>query len=83
MGLQWSPGTYDGASPVIDYQVSYAVQSGSFAVYSSNVVEANEIVTGLTPGQTYEFKIEARNVIGLSEYSSVLTVLAAQEPGQP
>jgi phosphoribosylformylglycinamidine (FGAM) synthase PurS component len=34
-------------------------------------------------GKTYSFKIEARNSVGYSAYSSVLQVLAADKPGQP
>jgi hypothetical protein len=62
---------------VIDFRVSFAVSTGAYAVWSDGLVQTNDIITGLTPGQTYKFKVEARNIIGFSEYSSELTVLAA------
>jgi hypothetical protein len=37
----------------------------------------------LTSGTTYEFKVEARNEFGYSEYSSTLSLLAAYIPEVP
>ena len=34
-------------------------------------------------GRTYKFKVEARNSVGFSAESAVLSVLAAQVPDQP
>jgi hypothetical protein len=36
--------------------------------------------TSLTQGATYQFKVEARNSYGLSFFSNIISVLAAQEP---
>lgn len=41
------------------------------------------LVTGLTSGTTHEFKVEARNQYDYSEYSEVLTRLAAYIPEIP
>lgn len=40
-------------------------------------------MTGLTYGTTYEFKIEAHNIYGYSEYSDTLSLLAAFIPAVP
>ena len=40
-------------------------------------------MTGLTYGTTYEFKVEARNEFGFSEYSSTLSLLCAIMPAVP
>ena len=40
-------------------------------------------MTGLSPGISYIFRVKARNVIGYSENSETITVLAAQEPDPP
>lgn len=69
---------YDGSSPVIDYRVNYALESdGVYSVYAANVTSIPFIVTGLTPGVRYLFKIESRNILKYSAYSAPITVLAA------
>jgi len=37
----------------------------------------------LTPGVTYSFKVTARNTVGSSGFSSIITILAAQIPDEP
>jgi hypothetical protein len=37
----------------------------------------------LTIGATYQFRVEARNTVGFSSQSSILTILAAQVPDKP
>lgn len=39
--------------------------------------------TGVTAGTTYQFKIAARNAVGLSTLTSALSVLAASVPATP
>lgn len=40
VGLVWNDGVYDGASPVIDYQVSYKqAGSNSYTIFASNIIE--------------------------------------------
>jgi hypothetical protein len=73
----WSDGVYDGASPIIDYQISYTTTgSNTYNIFASNLLERTKIVTGLTPGQSYDFVVQSRNVIDLSEYSTASTILA-------
>lgn len=53
VGLNWQDASYDGSSPVIDYRVSYALESDLiWQVFESNVISTYRpfIVTGLTPG---------------------------------
>ena len=84
VGLSWEEGAYNGGSPVIDYQVSYSeVSSISYTVFSTGVLTTTETVTGLTPGVTYRFVVQAKNVVTFSEYSAHVDVLAAQIPDAP
>lgn len=84
VSLTWEEGAYNGASPVIDYQVSFTeVSANSLQVFSSGLLVTAETVTGLTPGLTYRFAVQARNVVSLSEYSATIDVLAAQIPDAP
>jgi len=75
IGLSWSEGTYNGGSPVIDYEVSISTTT-SFTVFST-VTTRSAIVTGLTAGTSYKFYIKARNIIGQSIPSSEVIILAA------
>jgi hypothetical protein len=53
IGLTWSSSSYNGGSPVIDYRVSYAVESSStYTIYASGISTASTILTNLNPGIT-------------------------------
>ena len=39
--------------------------------------------TNVNPGDTYEFKVSARNEIGSGDYSSPVSIIAATVPGTP
>jgi len=41
------------------------------------------VITSLSVGTTYQFKIVARNSFGTSEYSETVSILAAQIPDKP
>jgi len=41
------------------------------------------MATGLTPGNTYKFKVQSRNSVGYGQLSSEVAILAAQVPDQP
>lgn len=84
IGLTWDEGVYNGGSPVIDYMVLYTTaDSDNYQIYSQNLLQKQETVTGLTPGVSYKFITRARNVIGFSVDSSSVTILAAQVPDAP
>jgi hypothetical protein len=58
LGLQWSEGSFNGGSAVIDYQISYDEASGSnFVVLASNVLQTSYTAIGLVSGETYRFKV--------------------------
>lgn len=71
---------------MIDYTVSY-VEVGNaengYTVYSSGTTTTSRTVSGLFPGVTYRFVVQARNLVGLSEYSDIVDILAAQVPDAP
>jgi hypothetical protein len=67
---------------VTEYIISYAEQGGSFSELATTA-DTNYLVTSLTSGTTYEFKLESKNEYGYSEYSSTLSLLAAHIPVIP
>lgn len=67
IGLEWTEGAYNGASPVIDYQVSYKAEGETdYSIYMSGITTTDLTVTSLTPGVIYTFVVQARNVINFS-----------------
>ena len=46
----------------------------------ANIQSTTYTVTGLNAGTTYKFKVQARNIYGLSDYSVEVLILAAQLP---
>jgi hypothetical protein len=84
VGVRWDDGSYDGSSEVIDYQLSYTTDgSDTWTVWASGLTSRTDIVTGLTPGQLYKFRVQSRNIVDFSQYSTEVSILAAQVPDVP
>jgi hypothetical protein len=85
IGLTWSPPTFDGGSPVIDYRIWYDNANGgtSFEVLAVNILDTSYLANTVIKGQTYIFKLQARNDYGYSSLSGEVSVLAAQLPATP
>ena len=47
------------------------------------LIDPTFVVTGLTLGQTYEFKVQTRNAYGFSASSETLSVFFAVKPDAP
>jgi len=82
ISFKWED-SFDGNQPVLDYRVSYDQGKGLFVVSDSGFKVKSFTQAGLTPGVTYGFKIEARNVVGYSLFSTELRLVAAEEPATP
>lgn len=54
-----------------------------WVVLESNIATTSYTATNLTPGNTYSFKVTARNVVGYGAQSSAVTILAAKKPDAP
>lgn len=76
IGITWVAG-FNGASPIIDYRVSYNLGADDWPVIASGVTTNSFVKTDLIPGATYKFRVESRNVVGYSSYSPVTTILCA------
>jgi hypothetical protein len=46
-------------------------------------VETAYTINVLSQGQTYQIKVEARNIYGYSAFSNVVSILTAQVPAKP
>ena len=83
LAFSWSDGASNGGQPILDYRVSFDQGISSWKVLSSSVTTKKVEIGGATPGKTYQFKVEARNVIGYSPESEVFSIKAAVVPGAP
>jgi hypothetical protein len=65
----YSAGAANGGAPVLDYRISYDQASDTYIELESGVTTLSYTAIGLTAGQTYKFKVEARNTYGYSALS--------------
>ena len=66
-----------------DYRITYDESSGSYVTLATLVNEFTFTATALVSGNTYKFRVEARNRFGYSAYSQVISILCAAEPDKP
>lgn len=81
--FSWSEGATNGGTPVLDYRVSYDQSIDDYVVLTSLLDQLTYTASGLTFGNTYKFKVEARNSFGYSVYSEVASILCAAAPSRP
>lgn len=85
IGLTWDEGLSNGGEVVVYYRLTY--DQGTLQVWDVLEEEITDtfytMIFPVTQGTTYTFRVEARNSVGYSEYSSELAVLAAQVADQP
>ena len=78
---------YDGGTPITNYKVLWNLGGASTDFYelftSSDASTFTYTRSGLTSGETYQFKVVAVNFIGESIASDILSVIAATVPLQP
>jgi hypothetical protein len=83
ISFTWSPGSSNGGAVVEDYRITYDQSSDDFVVIEAGLNLLTYTASALTTGNTYKFKVEARNSLGFSSYSSVVSILCADSPSQP
>ncbi|MDD2819528.1 MAG: fibronectin type III domain-containing protein [Candidatus Nanopelagicales bacterium] len=83
VSMAWIAPVDDGHSTITDYSIQY--KSGSSWIPFIDGVSTNTsvIVTGLTNGTLYSFRVAAVNAIGTGTYTSTSTSTPATIPGAP
>jgi hypothetical protein len=78
IGFTWSTGVSTGGRPILDYRIFYDQGMGNWVELAPTVPE-KEYVTqvSIISGQTYKFKVQARNEVGYSPDSDEISILAA------
>jgi len=79
VGISWRNGASDGGASVIDYRISYDQSVGNYVTLADGLTDSHYSTSGvsLIKGQTYRFRVQARNTVGLSLHSEELAVLVA------
>lgn len=77
IGIQWQDAVENGGTDILDYEISYDQGTATYVVLAYGIIEQYYTAVGLTPGQTYKFKVSARNAFGQGSYSSEVSILAA------
>jgi hypothetical protein len=76
----WVPAASDGGTTVIDYTVTYDESVGNLGTVLATGVTTPYYTTNtitIIPGKSYQFQVIARNTVGSSASSAILTILAA------
>ena len=81
IGLSWTAPASNGGSAITDYVIQY-LYGGTWIPFvdgTSNTTSA--IVTGLTNGTVYDFRVAAVNIAGQGNWSTSVTSTPATVPG--
>ena len=70
VGLTWNAATSDGGSSILDYRISYHAGSDAYVILVSGIATTSYTASSLTANIIYTFKIDARNSVGYSDFSS-------------
>lgn len=72
VSLTWTAPSSNGGSAILDYLIEYRAGNGSWLVFNHTASNATStIVTGLTNGTSYTFRVSAINSAGTSSASSI------------
>lgn len=87
VGLSWNAPGADGGSPVTGYVITPYIGASARPSLTFHSDATTQIVTGLTNGTTYTFKVAAINVAGTglasTSSNSVTPVTVPDAPGPP
>ncbi|XP_062499914.1 cell adhesion molecule DSCAM-like isoform X2 [Corticium candelabrum] len=76
INLSWTPG-FDNFSPIHGYKVTYRVSGSNHWKTARNFsggTAEEQLVSGLEPLTSYEFRVRARNYIGKGKHSEIGTL---------
>lgn len=88
MIVEWDPiDSYDdtGGSEVISYGLQWDNNSGGVTWsdlegYMANIIKTVFTASQITPGQDYQFRLQARNIYGWGTYSETFEIKASGIP---
>lgn len=81
--LTWNAPDFTGGIEVLDYRIQMREGIKPWEQYGSNVQGTATTISGLTPGTSYQFMLEARNNVGYSFESDAKQFVAGAAPDAP
>ena len=81
--LSWNLPDSDGNSAITDYVIQYKVGSSYVPFIDGISVTRSALVTGLTNGTRYLFRVAAKNSIGQGAYATPVEAAPSNVPGEP
>jgi len=77
---------FNGGTPIDDYQVYWKRETDSSYltfVLSTGNQKNHRVISGLQTGVRYDFKVQAKNDVGLCSFSPSSRFMAASVPSKP
>lgn len=68
---------------MLDYTLYFDQGGASYVVLASQISGTSYTATGLTSNVQYKFKVVARNIVGISAFSSEVQILCSRIPDAP
>lgn len=84
IGLVWVPPVFSGGAPILDYRLWFddATGTDTFAMLAEGL-HLDHTTFSVRQGETFTFKVQARNDYGYGDFSAPVSILAAQPPAVP
>ncbi len=80
IGVSWLAPTYEGSSPVTEYDVEYAADGDETTSTTITVASTETTLTGLDNGTQYAVRVRARNAVGDGVWSESVEATPGTEP---
>ena len=83
--LEWAAPADTGGTGLVDYIIKRSSDGGSQwnTVADAVSTETSLVITGLTNGVQYRFKVAAKNHVSVGTWSDVVSATPATAPGKP
>ena len=85
--VDWVALTLDadkGGSTILSYHLQWDQGTSTYVdligFSTESTATTYTVTSGITGGQSYKFKVRAKNLYGWGDYSAEATIIAAQEP---